>query len=71
MFQAEWDRRSRRLGAHMRSVEQVRKFRNRFGADELAEIFILQPRELQAILDAIDAHPDWDDETVAENVDFD
>ena len=61
---------SKRLGEHTRSVAQVRKFRHRFGADELAEIYILHPKAVQAILDAIDAHPDWDDETIAENVDF-
>ena len=71
MLLSEKLRESRRLGEHMRSIAQVRKFRNRFGADELAEIYILQPEAVQAILDAIDAHPDWDDETVAENVDFD
>ena len=71
MMLVERDRRNRRLGERTRSVAQVRKFRNRFGADELAEIYILQPQAVEAILDAIDAHPDWDDETVAENVDFD
>ena len=71
MFQAEWDRRSRRLGAHMRSVAQARAFRNEFQPDELARFAFVSPQLLKAILDAIDAHPDWDDETVAENVDFD
>ena len=62
---------SRRLGERRRSVAQARKFRGRFSADELAEICFVSPQLLKAILDAIDAHPDWDDETVAENVDFD
>lgn len=62
---------SRRLGERGRSVAQARKFRGRFSADELAEICFVSPQLLKAILDAIDAHPDWDDETVAENVDFD
>ena len=61
---------SRRIGEHRRSVEQVRKFRNRFDAKELAEIYIIEPKAVKAILDAIDAHPDWDDEQIAENVDF-
>ena len=60
----------RRLGEYKRSVTQARKFRKRFSADELAEICLVSPELLKAILDAIDAHPDWDDETVAENVDF-
>ena len=70
MVLAERDRANRRLGERRRSVAQVRKFRNRFGADELAELYILSPTAVTMILDAIDAHPDWDDETIAENVDF-
>ena len=60
-----------RLAEHRRSVAQVRKFRNRFDAKELADIYIIEPKAVKAILEAIDAHPDWDDEQVAENVDFD
>ena len=59
-----------RLAEHRRSVEQVRRFRGRFDAKELAEIYIIEPKAVKAILDTIDAHPDWDDEQVAENVDF-
>ena len=71
MVLVERDRANRRLGERRRSVAQARKFRGRFSADELAEICFVSPQLLKAILDAIDAHPDWDDETVAENVDFD
>ncbi len=70
MVLAERDREKVRLGRYADRVAHVRKFRGRFGADELAELYTLQPKALTAILDAIDAHPDWDDETVAENVDF-
>ena len=63
-------RESERLGRRHQSIAQARKFRKRFSADELAEICLVSPELLKAILDAIDAHPDWDDETVAENVDF-
>lgn len=61
---------SRRIGEHRRSVAQIRKFRGRFSADELAEICFISPEALKTVLDAIDTHPDWDDEQVAENVDF-
>ena len=70
MLFSEKLRESKRLGRYADRVAHVRKFRGRFGADELAELYTLQPKALTAILDAIDAHPDWDDETVAENVDF-
>ena len=59
-----------RLGEYRLRVAQVRKFRNRFAPDELAEICFLSPELLASVLDAIDAHPDWDDEQIAENVDF-
>ena len=70
MLLSEKLRESKRLGRYADRVSLVRKFRRRFSADELAEIYILHPKAVKAILDAIDAHPDWDDETVAENVDF-
>ena len=62
---------SQRLAEHRRSVVQVRKFRRRFAADELAEICLISPEVLKMILDTIDAHPEWDDEQVAESIDFD
>ena len=60
-----------RLGEHRKSVAQVRKSRNRFNPDEQASIYFVDLKTVQAILDTIDAHPDWDDEQVAESVDFD
>lgn len=40
----------------------------------MIDLHILEKGEdyasLKTVLDAIDAHPDWDDEQVAENVDF-
>ena len=35
-----------------------------------ADIYIIEPKAVKTILEAIDTHPDWDDEQVAENVDF-
>ena len=66
----EMMRESRRIGERRRSVAQIRKFRGRYGAEELAEICFISPEALKTVMDAIDAHPDWDDEQVAENVDF-
>lgn len=61
---------SRRLGERRRSIAQIREFRGRYNADELAEICFISPKMLKIVLNTIDAHPDWDDEQVAENVDF-
>ncbi|MBQ9721024.1 MAG: hypothetical protein IJV64_10075 [Oscillospiraceae bacterium] len=54
----ERDREKMRLAEHRRSVAQARKFRGRFGTDELAEICFISPEALKTILSAIDAHPD-------------
>ncbi len=70
MVMNELLRENRRLGQRERSVAQIRKFRNRFDPNELAEICFISPEILLKIQNAIDAHPDWDDETVAENVEF-
>ena len=59
-----------RLGENKRSVTQIRDFRNKFQPETLATIAYVTPELLQVILNTIDAHPDWDDETVAEHVDF-
>ena len=66
----EMMRESRRLGERRRSVAQIRKFRGHFNTEELADIYIIEPKAVKAILETIDTHPDWDDEQVAENVDF-
>ena len=62
---------NRRLGERKSRIAQVRLSRNRFSVDELASIYYIDLKAVQVILDTIDAHPDWDDEQVAENVDFD
>ena len=59
-----------RLAEHRRSIAQVRAFRNELQMDQLARFTFISPEALKSILDTIDAHPDWDDEQVAENVDF-
>ena len=71
MVMIERDRANRRLGEFKRSIAQVRRFRDRFGKEDLAEICFVTPQLLGVIIDSIDAHPDWDDEEIAESIDFD
>lgn len=59
-----------RLGRYSEKIAMVRKSRNRFDPEEQASIYFVDLKTVRAILDAIDAHPDWDDEQVAESVDF-
>lgn len=68
MFLSEKLRESRRLGERRMNVKQVRRFRNRLDEKELAEFCILEPSAVRAILEAIDAHPDWDDDQIVENL---
>ena len=71
MVLVERDRENRRIGVRTGRVDLVRRSRNRFNIDELSSIYYIDMKTVQAILDAIDAHPDWNDEEIAENVDFD
>ena len=70
MVLIERDREKLRLGRYTQSVAQVRKSRSRFNPDEQASIYFVDLKTVHAILNTIDAHPDWDDEQVAESVDF-
>ena len=70
MVIVERDRENQRLGENRGHVAQVRKFRNRFEPEELAEFCFINTELLSAILNTIDAHPDWDDEQIAESIDF-
>ena len=64
------DMANKRLGEHRKCVAQVRRSRNRFNPEEQASIYFVDLTTVQAILRTIDDNPDWDDERVAENVDF-
>ena len=59
-----------RLAKRSRSIAFVRDFRNEVKPDQLARFAYVSPDQLNLILNAIDAHPDWDDEQIAESVDF-
>ena len=61
---------NQRLGENRRSVAQVRAFRHEFSPEQLSKITFFPPYVLKSVLDAIDTHPDWDDEKIAETVDF-
>ena len=59
---------NKRMGKYEERVAQVRAFRNEFQPEQLARIVFATPELLASILNTIDAHPDWDDEQVAESV---
>ena len=61
---------NQRLGENRRSVAQVRAFRHEFSQEQLSKITFFPPYVLKFVLDAIDTHPDWDDEKIAETIEF-
>ena len=68
MLLMERDRENRRMGRYADRVAHVREFRSEFQPEQLARIAFVSPELLTSILSAIDEHPDWDDEMVAEYV---
>ena len=70
MLLVERDRLNRRLGVRAERVRLARVCRYKLGINKLASMLVTTPDKVQIILDTIDAHPEWDDEDVAENVDF-
>ena len=62
---------TKRLGGYAVKVNQIRKFRERFSKEELSEFCMVTPELMEEIFSALDEHPDWEDEQIAENVDFD
>ena len=66
----ERDMEKMRLGEYKGRVALARNSRNRFDSETLSGILMIHPKTLQAILETIDEHPDWDDEEVAEHIDF-
>ena len=70
MVLMERDREKIRLGEHRNIVSLVREFRSYFSPQDLVKICKNSPELLARILSSIDAHPEWDDEQIAEHVDF-
>ena len=70
MVLAERDRAKQRLGRYEQCVTMVRAFRHEFSREQLEKITFFTPHMLQTVMDTIDAHPEWDDEQIAESVYF-
>ena len=71
MVLLERDMENKRLGRHCQTVSAVRRGREKYSAEAIADLMMVTPATVNMILSAIDAHPEWNDEEVAENLDFD
>ena len=62
--------RERRMGRYETRVSQIRKAINNFSPKQLANLFILDVKDCEAVIDCIAAHPDWDNDQIAEEIDW-
>jgi hypothetical protein len=62
--------RERSMGAGERVVRLVRRKINKLSIADMAELFDISLRECNSIVTMIAEHPDWDDEQIADQVDW-
>ena len=68
MLYNELVRDNRVIGKLVHTVSAVRKHRNRFHGDELADIVLASPEDTEMILEALNQNPELDDEEIAEKL---
>ena len=59
-----------RIGKYVGKIENLRILRKSYSAIELENMGLFSPTILHRILDTMDAHPEWDDDEVAQKVNF-
>lgn len=62
----------RAAGKYIKTVEDIRRWKQEGGVDDsvMAKIFGIRLPIFQGIVSLIEEHPDWNDETVADNADW-
>ena len=63
--------RERSMGAYQKVVSQIRDAIGDFTTKQLSKILKVKEKDCAAAIACIEAHPDWDDERVAEEIDWD
>ena len=56
------------FGRYKNNVMQIRRKIHQLGIDEMADLFVVSADNCRSVIDTINAHPDWDDERVAEEI---
>ena len=59
------------LGAYKKVVSQIRDAVGCFTTTQLAKILKIKEKDCTAVIKCIEDHPDWDNERVAEEIDWD
>ena len=62
--------RERTMGRYVTLVSQIRDAVDDFSTKQLAKLFKVNENDCKAIIDCIAIHPDWDDERIAEEIDW-
>ena len=63
--------REKRIGEYKNSVMLIRRNMNHMGIADLSRILFVSADNCKSVIDTINAHPDWDDERVAEEIVWD
>ena len=71
MVMNELVRENRRLGRYAEKVAAVRHNRAEYSEEAIAKFMLVDPTVVASIISVIDTHPEWNDEEVAESVEFD
>ena len=63
--------RERRIGEYKKNVRMIRRKIHQLGIDDMADLFVVSADNCRSVIDTINAHPDRDDERVAEEINWD
>ena len=71
MVLAEAFARERSIGEYRGCIRQIRHYMNKLSAEEISDLLIIPIDGCISAIETIKAHPDWNDEQVAEEMDWD
>ena len=60
----------RELGEHKRVVRTIRRNRKKKSADDIIDMLEVTKQDYESVITVLDSHPDWDDEKIAEEIDW-
>lgn len=70
MLLAEAYARERSMGGYMKVVSQIRRAIGELSPKQMARYFDIKESDCAAAIDRIEKHPDWDNEQIAEDIDW-
>ena len=63
--------RERQFGIYKNNVKMIRRKIQQLSIPDMADMFAVSADNCKSVVDTINAHPDWDDEQVAEEIYWD